>query len=264
MLATARTAAQHVAVNDLAPYLVTARNIDPQADNAIHDDDVARRFGFDGALVPGVELFALATSPLVAAWGERWLTGGRIDLRFRRPVYDGEQLLVGLRAGSLTVTGPDGEVRCVGSAGFDARPPDLAGSVEAPLPTEPRQDPELGPFGTVTEEGTVQEGLAYLDAIGEAVPLYRVQSLAHPGLLLRLVNLLLMRNVELGPWVHTSSSCRLLGPARLPATMTVRGAVRERCERGGHDRVRYDAVVLADGIPVMTADHTAIYRLGGT
>jgi hypothetical protein len=127
-------------MDDVAPYRVVARNIDPDADNAIHDDDVARRYGFTGALVPGVELFACATSPLVAAWGQRWLEAGRIDLRFRRPVYDGEELLVELRDGALTVTGPDGEVRCTGSAGLDADPPPArrgpAGLdlVDAPLP----------------------------------------------------------------------------------------------------------------------------------
>lgn len=251
-------------VDDVAPYRVVARNIDPQADNAIHDDAVAQRYGFSGALVPGVELFACATSPLVAAWGQRWLTGGRIDLRFRRPVYDGEQLLIQLRQGRLTVTGPDDEVRCVGSAGLDGEQPGVDDHVDAPLPATPRTDPELGPFGTVVEHGSVQAGQDYLDAIGEPVALYREQSLAHPGLLLRLVNLLLMRNVELGPWVHTSSSCRLLAPARLPAEMTVRGTVRETEQRGGHDRVRYDALVLADGVPVMAVDHTAIYRLAGT
>lgn len=249
--------------DDVPPYRVVARNIDPHADNAIHDDDVARRYGFTGALVPGVELFACATSPLVAAWGQRWLAGGRIDLRFRRPVYDGEQLLVQLHQGRLTVTGPDGDVRCVGSAGLDDDRPALGDQVDAPLPAPLRPDPELGPFGTVAEHGSVQANLDYLEAVGEPLALYREQSLAHPGLLLRLVNLLLMRNVELGPWVHTSSSCRLLAPARLPAEMTVRGTVRETWQRGGHDRVRYEALVLADAVPVMTADHTAIYRLGG-
>lgn len=248
----------------VAPYRVIARNIDPQADNAIHDDDVAQRFGFAGALVPGVELFACATTPLVAAWGQRWLTGGRIDLRFRRPVYDGEQLLVELAGDALTLTGPDDEPRCVGSAGLDDATVGIPALADAPLPRTPRPDPQPGPFGSVVEAGTVQAGLDYLDAVGEPLALYREQSLAHPGLLLRLVNLLLMRNVELGPWVHTSSSCRLLGLARLPAEMTVRGVVRDVGERGGHDRVRYDAVVLADGVPVLAAEHTAIYRLGAS
>ena len=240
---------------------VVARNIDPTADNAIHADDVAQQHGFSGALVPGVELFAYATAAPLARWGPSWLADGRIDLRFRRPVYDGEPLEVELADPALTVTGPDGEVRCVGSAGLGAGGV-RASYVSAELPGELLAAPVPGPLGTVREAGTVEAGLAYLDAIDEPAALYRDEAVAHPGLLLRLVNLLLMRNVALGPWVHTSSDCRLLGPARLPAAVTVRGTVTELYERNGHRYVRYDALVTADDRPVLEADHRAIYRLG--
>ena len=239
-------------------YRVVARNIDPDADNAIHDDEVAQQHGFAGALVPGVELFAYATSPYVAAWGEDWLAAGRLDIRFRRPVHDGEALLV--EPGDELRLTVDGDLRAVGSAGWDERR-DVTEVPTAPLPAAPTATPALGPLGTVREEGTVAYNLEYLAAIAEPVPLYRDQALAHPGLLLRLVNLLLMRNVALGPWVHTASACRLLAPARLPAAVEVRGEVRELYERGGHSWVRYDALVLADGRPVLHSDHTAIWRL---
>lgn len=248
-------------MDDVAPCRFVARNIDPQAANAIHDDDVARRFGFSGALVPGVELFAGATSPLVAAGGQAWLARGRIHLRFRRPVYDGEQVDVALADGRLTLTGQDGEVRALGSAGWDDAPPDVSGYVDAPLPVVLPDAPSTGPFGSIEEQGTVEANRAYLEAIGEPLDLYRDRALAHPGLLLRLGNLLLMRNVALGPWVHTSSSCRMLGPARLPARMAVRGEVTELYSRSGHDGVRYQALVLADDAPVMTVEQTALYRL---
>jgi acyl dehydratase len=245
----------------VAPYAVVARNIDPDADNAIHADDVAQQHGFSGALVPGVELFAYATSPLVAAWGPSWLSSGLVDLRFRRPVYDGEALAISLAGPDMTVTGPAGVVRCVGPASPGGG--SLLGSyVDAPLPEVLPTDPVLGPLGSVAVSGTVADNDAYLDAIGEPVPLYRERSVAHPGLLLRLVNLLLMRNVALGPWVHTSSRCRFLDLAALPADVVVRGTVTELFQRGGHDYVRYDALVLADDRPVLEVDHTAIYRLG--
>ena len=247
----------------LPPYRVVARNIDPEADNAIHADDVAQQFGFSGALVPGVELFAYATSPLVAAWGLPWLSSGSVDLRFRRPVYDGEELVVALTDSALTVTGPDGEVRSVGSAGPRAGGGVSGTYVEAPLPESLPPDPVLGPLGTVRLAGTVDDNLAYVDAVAEPLPLYRAESVAHPGALLRLVNLLLMSNVALGPWVHTSSRCRFLGLARLPAQLAVQGVVTELSRRNGHDYVRYDALVLADGLPVLEVDHTAIYRLAG-
>ena len=242
------------------PYRVVARNIDPEAANAIHADDVAQQHGFSGALVPGVELFAYATAPLVAAWGLPWLSSGQVDLRFRRPVYDGEQLVVALAGSALTVTGPDGEVRSVGSAGPGED--GVRGSyVDAPLPVSLPADPVPGPLGTVRMAGTVADNLAYVDAVTEPLPLYRDESVAHPGALLRLVNLLLMSNVALGPWVHTASSCRFLGLARLPAQLAVQGMVTELFQRNGHDYVRYDALVTADGQPVLEVDHTAIYRL---
>lgn len=245
-----------------APHRFVARVIE-EAENKIHEDDVARRFGFTGALVPGVELFARTTTPLVATWGQEWLSGGRIDLRFRRPVYDGEELLVDLTGGRLTGTGPDGQVRCLGSADRTGDRPSLVGFAEAPAPAARVADPVPGPFGSVHEAGTVEENEWYLGAIGEPLTLYRENSWAHPGLLLRLVNTLLMHNVALGPWIHTSSNCRFLGVARLPAQMTVHGRVTDVGRRSRHDEVRYDALVLADAEPVLHVHHTALYRLDG-
>ena len=38
----------------LPEYLVTASNTGHGSDNKIHDDKIAQKFGFTGALVPGV------------------------------------------------------------------------------------------------------------------------------------------------------------------------------------------------------------------
>ena len=42
----------------LETYRVTAYNTSKQSENKIHDDAVARRFGFSGGLVPGVDVMA--------------------------------------------------------------------------------------------------------------------------------------------------------------------------------------------------------------
>lgn len=245
------------------PYSAVARNIDPLADNRIHSDDVARRFGFTGALVPGVEVFGLLTSPLVARWGEAFFTGGRVDVRFRRPVYDGDVVEVALDGADLTVTGPDGVVRSVGSAHPPSPPSpvDLSRYPVRPLPDELADDPVPGPFGTVEVPGDREAAEQHLDDVGEPLGLYRERDLLHPGLLLRLVNLALMTNVRLGPWIHTASSCRFLAPPRLPATASVRSTVTEVGRRGRHDEVAYDALVLCDGVPVLEVAHRALYRL---
>ena len=54
-------------------YRVEARNLSHASENKIHDDAVARTFGFGGGLVPGVEVYAYMTHLPVGRWGMGWL-----------------------------------------------------------------------------------------------------------------------------------------------------------------------------------------------
>ena len=71
-----------------AAYRVQACNLSHASENKIHDDDVARRFGFQGGLVPGVEVYAYMTHLPAARWGVGWLERGTAECRFFKPVYD--------------------------------------------------------------------------------------------------------------------------------------------------------------------------------
>ena len=71
-----------------------AFNQDPQSANKIHSDDLAQRFGFDGALVPGVTLSAYLTHPGVEAWGMDFLERANVHVKILSPVYDGEMFSV--------------------------------------------------------------------------------------------------------------------------------------------------------------------------
>ena len=53
----------------LAPYHVEAFNTAKVSENKIHDDEVARKFGFRGGLVPGVDVYAYMTHLPVEALG---------------------------------------------------------------------------------------------------------------------------------------------------------------------------------------------------
>src|SRR3954464_13771649 len=86
--------------NRLETYRVEAYNTAKQSENKMHDDAVARRFGFSGGLVPGVDVFAYMMHVPVARWGRDFLERGRMDARFVKPVYDGE---------TAAVTGQDAE-----------------------------------------------------------------------------------------------------------------------------------------------------------
>src|SRR5215510_14628737 len=74
----------------LETYRVSAYNTSKQSENKIHDDTVARRFGFSGGLVPGVDVMAYMMHLPVVRWGRDFLEHGQIDARFVKPVYDGE------------------------------------------------------------------------------------------------------------------------------------------------------------------------------
>ena len=75
-------------------YRTTARNFSANAENRIHNDEEAARFGFEGALVPGAAVFGHMTHPLVRALGPDWLSGWQVSVRFLRPAYDGDEMTV--------------------------------------------------------------------------------------------------------------------------------------------------------------------------
>src|ERR1700726_1336097 len=74
----------------LEAYRVSAYNTAKLSENKMHDDTVARRFGFNGGLVPGVDVMAYMMHLPVAKWGRAFLERGLIEARFVKPVYDGE------------------------------------------------------------------------------------------------------------------------------------------------------------------------------
>src|SRR4030095_11684164 len=80
-------------------YHVKARNTSSSSENKIHDEQIARQYGFRGALVPGVTVYAYLTHPLVEAFGAAWLERGTANVRFLKPIHDGEEVRI---AGSVT------------------------------------------------------------------------------------------------------------------------------------------------------------------
>src|SRR6202043_3022663 len=78
----------------LGPYRVEAFNASKESENKIHDDSVARQFGFRGGLVPGVDVYAYMTHLPVQRWGRAWLERGTAECRLLKPVYDGDAAIV--------------------------------------------------------------------------------------------------------------------------------------------------------------------------
>jgi acyl dehydratase len=253
---------------------VVARNDAEESENRIHDDRVAAEYGFRGGLVPGVTVYAyLSTLPAVH-WGRDWLERGTMSARFHQPVYDGEEIELRLRAGrdgtsQLEAVGADGEVRARGTAtqpapGAAPPPPALPAVVSLPAP-EARPPAEAAvletvALGTCDRTWTAAAQATLLTAIGEPAASWPLPQFAHPGWLIRGANDVLSRSVRLGPWIHVSSDTTHHGTVTEGQLVSTRGWVTKVFERKGHEFVELDVVVDADGAPVWSIRHVAIYR----
>src|SRR5712672_3585610 len=110
-------------------YSVSAYNTAKQSENKMHDDTVARRFGFSGGLVPGVDVMAYMMHLPVAKWGRAFLERGLIEARFVKPVYDGEiaELAGEESNGVLSIeVHSRGELCATGSASLPASAPSMS------------------------------------------------------------------------------------------------------------------------------------------
>src|SRR5215467_14014643 len=110
----------------LGPCRVTAFNASKQSENKMHDDTVARQFGFSGGLVPGVDVMAYMMHLPIAKWGRAFLERGLVEARFVKPVYDGEnvELSAAESDGVLAIKVESrGEICATGSASLPAAIP---------------------------------------------------------------------------------------------------------------------------------------------
>jgi hypothetical protein len=259
----------------LPSHRLVAHNAATASENKIHDDAVARRHGFAGGLVPGITVFGYLTHPVVERWGRDWLERGTMDARFRRPIYDGEDVEVDGTLGDdghaeVEARNPDGEVCAVATATLPLEPaaaPSLDDYPVVQLPAE-RRPPSPEALAAVGNLGTVEAGFhagrvdETLALVGDDLPIYGELGVAHPTWLLYLANAILASNVALGPWIHTASDVTNLGLLGDGQRLSARGRVARLFEKGGHQLVELDILMVADGTrPVAAVRHTAIYRL---
>ena len=254
----------------LGPYRVKALNTAKASENKIHDDAIARRFGFGGGLVPGVDVYAYMAHLPVAHWGRAWLERGTGECRFHKPVYDDDIVSV-----TATDTGEGldlqleshGEVCATGRASLPDRPsPPPEDFAEPPVPPEDR---------SAASETTLAAGTLFgirplpitrelveqcVTDLRETETLYLEGSLAHPVIIARTGNWALNHNVVLGPWMHVGSKLQHFAAARIGDELSVRARITANYEHRGHKFVDADVLVLANRVtPIARIAHTAIW-----
>ena len=252
-------------------YRVSAYNTAKQSENKMHDDTVARRFGFSGGLVPGVDVMAYMMHLPVARWGRAFLERGLMDARFFKPVYDGEDV-------DLTSRESDGvlelevesrsEICATGSASLPASAPVLSLGDYKEVAAVAERKPvnaasfELGQWlGTTPRAWASEAAKDYLADVRETDPIYLREGFCHPGILQKVMNRLLVDNAILGPWIHVGSRMQLLSAGRAGDEITARAKIVGNYEKKGHRFVELDALVVANGTtPLAHCWHIAIYQ----
>ena len=255
----------------IEPHRVSAYNTSKHSENKMHDDTVAKRYGFVGGLVPGVDVMAYMMHLPVAKWGRAFLERGLIEARFVKPVYDGEL---------ADVTGDEsncaleiqvesrGELCASGTASLPSAAPSFSLSDFVDVAAVAERKPvdaasyALGKWlGAVPRSWAADAAKEYLADIRETETIYTREGLGHPGLLPRVMNKVLVDNAIMGPWIHVGTRMQLLSTARIGDELTARAKVVGNYDKKGHRFVELDALVIANGkTPLAHCHHIAIYQ----
>lgn len=252
-------------------YQVTAQNFSQDHENQIHSDEVAQRYGFKGALVPGVAVFGHLTHPLVEKFGEQWLAHSSSEVRFFKPAYHGDLL-------TITCEEDDAgfHLQCVNAASellaeLHSSMPDR---LPDPEPEEtfsgPTKDPERIPISWETVEPhqtfqpwhwqiTEERNRVAAMQISDELPIYRNR--AHPHLLLSEVNAALTKEYVMPAWLHVGSTIRLRKLLKVPDVIRSQTVVLEKWRRKGHEFARTYTVYHRDGVLVTDVYHTLIFKV---
>jgi len=261
------------------PYDGEAYNQATASDNRIHSDEVARQYGFEGALVPGVTVSSYLIHPAVEAWGADWLARGQASIVVKKPLYDRRGFRVDVRGATDT--------------SYDADLTDSTGTLcataavklpgETGTPPVRRDDAPIADRVPATREGIEllrERGMGAMKAVwDEGVPMttyFRDASrmpeilrldgggYANSAFLLGLTNHVFAANVALGPWVHLQTDSQHFAPVPRGSEIIVQARVLELFEKKGHEFVDVDvAAFFANDAPIMAVRLRAIYKLRG-
>ena len=256
--------------NVATEYRSVARNFSAESENRIHDQDVAQRFGFEGGLVPGAAVFGHMAHPLIEAMGEDWATGHRGEVRFLKPAYDGDELVIRHR-----VAGGDHLVQCFARGntllselrtGPWNEAPEAAPDAGAPVQGESR--PEISwdnihvgePFPAFEWQPTVVENAEFTAQVADDLDTYG-KGLVHPHGWLNIANRALTNRYRLPAWMHVGSDFRLHTPIRVGDTVDVRAVPSNKWRRKGHEFLDLTLAFVVEGAVAMEIRHTAIFTI---
>lgn len=245
----------------------------PRYRGTVHEDATAKSLGYRAALIPGAFVYGHVTRLAVQGWGMKWIERGRISARFRRPVYNGDQLTVsrgelqqmsdGVTA-AISVSNGEGEEVLTGSIGLADNPLPPPLPLPVALQADPRPEIGSGEMTVGTRVGTrnivlaPEDVAASLATFAETDPTYRERGVVHSGCLLRV-----SMSDTLGSFsfpmavIFVAADVQNFAPAQPGMRLATSGRVTDVYERKGKHYFESEEYLVADGQTVI-ARHTRL------
>jgi len=256
----------------MSEYRVTARNYSESSENRIHSDEIAKKYGFRGALVPGVAVYGHLTYPLVERLGADWLAHSTANIRLLKPTYDGEEVIVRCHEDNgqyhVTSHSPVGELTAELTSTMPATLPALENvsllENEYKLPERveiswntvvPKQA-----FPPWEFELSSAENQRYTSEVSDNLELYKNKAI-HPHLLLSLANTALTNEYFMPTWIHASSNTRHRQQLFEGDSIVIKSVPLDKWERKGHEFIRLWVTYWRNGEITTDILHTAIYKV---
>lgn len=231
----------------------TAVNLPEHARNPIHTDEGAQAAGFPNALVAGVSVYAYMTHVPVVGWGGSWLSSGGAQVRFRSPVFDGDDLVcvpVGADDAWRVDAVVGGQVRATSDVWADA-----THDPSGPLRRRPGE--RLEPLEVELD----REWIDLAVRLGDPLDIYDRDGVVHPAAWPSIANTVMHTQVVEGAWIHTRSRIHHRSIAYEGEQLVVQGTVFERFDSRVGERAVVDFVMSVGDRVVAEIEHEAIVKV---
>jgi len=250
----------------MTAYQIVARNFSTSSENRMHSDEIANRYGFKGALVPGVAIYGHLVKPLVDHHGPSWLSDSCVEVKLIKPTYHGDTLNIDWPGAEQPVaaTNQHGDLLAlVTPLPATPLPEDLGLSGDMKIPGRPEIAWDNVCVGEVFSPRALQfsgeENTRYCTEIGDTDPVY--QTHIHPHYLLSLANEALMQEYQMPAWIHVKSKITHRDTLRVGHEVVLRSVVTDRWEKKGHQFIAIHLTFWHNDTIAVDIEHQAIFRI---
>jgi hypothetical protein len=244
----------------------------------IHDDASARAYGYRGALVPGLMLYGYMANLVAESWGLEWVERGTMSSRSRRPVYEGDPIVIVAapvqqdadgRSVEMEVRDPAGNIIAIGTATLpNTKPalPDLAKFPVLPI-TTPLRPIGAGEFRVGDRFGSEAETISpelhreSLSDFRQTWPVYGERGIVHVSKFPQVATHNALGSYKLPtPSIFVAATTQHLNIARVGDRLTSSGSITGVYERkGNHYAEQLHLIIANDTTPVALVQRTSIY-----